>query len=364
MIQETKKTPTVTPIRMLEEEEDLAAVALVVVGSFYVYCLELTIPMMIRYFLIFLLVGILNACGQVPKNIVPVKMTTYDSLLLSQLDKNSKNKKIKYAISTTSKLPYRLEINDMLAEENSVPRPDRVLNHFTWSYLDNYILGNGDHKAKYTFYPHEDPEISAEDGMIHQSDLDKLEIELLRYEEYDGEIENITIHKKFIFTIPNPVSFTEQEIEFTIKDLPYKIKGWSESQDLRDMDSELLRKEVVAYYQKLRNILNEGLNYKYTYELQKTKYLEVALSVYLNKEEYVNMLNTNATDKITKNIMYPIENYRLVIEGNGRLVKLYRTDTEFLNWDALIYEDEEFINSIAVRLHKPQGCDTFEIITK
>ncbi|KGK30605.1 hypothetical protein EL45_09345 [Cellulophaga sp. E6(2014)] len=319
---------------------------------------------MIRYFLIFLLVGILSACGQDLKNVVPVKMTSYDSLLLSQLEKNSKHKKIKYALSTTSKLPYSLKINDILAEENIAPNDDRVLNHFTWSYLDNYILGNGNYKAKYTFQPHEDPEIAAEDGLIHQSDLDELEIELLRYEEYDGEIENITIHKKFTFTIPNPVSFTEQEIEFTIKDLPYKIKGWSESQDLRDIDSELLKKEVVAYYQELRNILNEGSNYKYTYELQKTKYLEAALSAYLNKEEYVNMLNTNATNKITKNKMYPIENYSLAIEAEGRLVKLYRTDSELLNWDVLIYEDEKYRNSLAVRLHKPKGSDTFEIITK
>ena len=62
--------------------------------------------------------------------------------------------------------------------------------------------------------------------------------------------------------------------------------------------------------------------------------------------------------------MYPIENYIIKIEGDGKLVKMYRTDPEHLNYSVLIYKDEKYINYTGARLHKPKGSDTFEIITK
>ncbi|MDO6811233.1 hypothetical protein Q4603_21630 [Zobellia galactanivorans] len=306
----------------------------------------------------------LIACGQNDKKNINIQLTPYDSLLLSKLEENSKHKKIKYSIVVTSKLPYRLEINDIFAGEHIVPGPRRELNSNTHYRLDNYILGNGTYKAKFYFYPHEDPRKSG-DGLIRQKDLDALDVIIMRYEEYNGIKENISLYKQLTFTTTEAVPFLEQEIEFTIEDLPYKIKGWSQSQDLRKMDPKKLEEEVVAYYKYLRDLMNNGKNDVFIYKEQKTKYLEAATMLYFNREEYENMLRNNASRGQNKiNNMYPIENYRISIEAQGRLVKLYRTDKKYLNQDVLIYKDDKYIHNIAVRLHKPIGSETFEIITK
>ena len=44
---------------------------------------------------------------------------------------------------------------------------------------------------------------------------------------------------------PANVPIWEQKWELDIKDLPYDLKGWTDSQDLRKMDHDILQKEVL-----------------------------------------------------------------------------------------------------------------------
>ena len=57
---------------------------------------------------------------------------------------------------------------------------------------------------------------------------------------------------------PEKVPFWEQTWEVDVKGLPYQVKGWSESQDLKKIDKNVLQKEVVEYFSNLKDLLNTG----------------------------------------------------------------------------------------------------------
>ena len=46
-------------------------------------------------------------------------------------------------------------------------------------------------------------------------------------------------------------------------DVPYSLKGWSESSDLTKEDQGVLKKELVSKYEELRNILANGQSDKF-----------------------------------------------------------------------------------------------------
>lgn len=301
--------------------------------------------------------------GESKLSVLSMQYTKEEQQIFDQLDSNSKNEKIGYALSTKLKLPHIIYINDLLDNDYSLANPKPALNHYNLSRLDEYILGNGTYKMKFILYPAK----NSEDGLIHQKDLDELMIEILRFTTNEkGFEENVTTFQKFQIEIEEPVAYLEKELEFTIADLPYKIKGWSESQDLRTVKPEKLEKEVLAYYNYLWNLLDEGKNDVFINEECKKMYLEAALVTYSDKKEYYKMLQDNINDDQpkSKGNMLPVENYRLAVEGDGRLVKLYRIDKENFNWGVLINKDEKYKASIGVRLHKPKGSTNFKVITK
>ena len=59
------------------------------------------------------------------------------------------------------------------------------------------------------------------------------------------------------------VPYFEQEWDVELTELPYELEGWSKGQDLRKWDKDKLEKKVVAYYQKLWRILNNGEGERY-----------------------------------------------------------------------------------------------------
>ena len=46
--------------------------------------------------------------------------------------------------------------------------------------------------------------------------------------------------------------YFEQTVAFTLPDVPYKIEGWKDSQDLRNFDKKLLEQKVLQAYQMIQ----------------------------------------------------------------------------------------------------------------
>ncbi len=109
---------------------------------------------------------------------------------------------------------------------------------------------------------------------------------------------------------------------FTIHDLPYQNIGWSESQDLRQMDKVALEKTVLAYYKEIQEIItskDKDMLAKISYNKMRDQFV----SQYGSKEEvqeaWDEVLDILNADEI---VFYPIEAYELVFYGEGKLVGL------------------------------------------
>ena len=156
--------------------------------------------------------------------------------------------------------------------------------------------------------------------------------------------------------------------------MPYELEGWSKGQDLRKWDKKELEKKVVAYYQKLWRILNNGEGEKYV-EVWKKADQELFSYYYTTQERYLKLVENTIEDveEYCKGTMIPLEDYEMKLYAEGKLVCLERkTHTrEFNNhspldikgWSPLISKGEKSgAADYPVKLYLPEGSNEFVII--
>jgi hypothetical protein len=309
---------------------------------------------MIKHSLLVLLVLVYSCTAQQKKE--------EKQLTNTKVQEMPDKKEIVYGISVQIDMPFELYFNDIaIAKEYSKARKIMGID------LNPYLLQNGKYNLKVKLLPIEENDTL----IVRPSDVKTSFLKLVRYELQRkpnmGRAKNYTVLQELpLPQITDPVPLLEYEWEIEITELPYTLKGWSHSQDLRTIDKEVLEKEVVAYYQYLRKLLNDGDTSTYE-KLKQKRYEETKIFNYttVSDMEKTKKKSIESILKKSKGNMWPIENYKLCIYGNGRLVKLERIDGENKGWNALIRETENgTITSIGVVLYKPIGSDTFEIIRK
>lgn len=156
------------------------------------------------------------------------------------------------------------------------------------------------------------------------------------------------------------------EGNFDLK-VPYVLKGWSDSKDLRKEDPAVLLKEILAAYQEYGDLLKakdaEGLT-RLVYQKEK----DYAQALFLDQEGSKKQWNTYRTMLDAKKLeMEPIENYKLKFYGSGRLVTLERKDYPYIGQPALRADvtdaqGEEYLEYYFNYLHKQPGSDKLEWI--
>jgi hypothetical protein len=167
------------------------------------------------------------------------------------------------------------------------------------------------------------------------------------------------------------------EDTFTVN-LPYDLEGWEHSRVFAPKtaeDTAVLTRQLVAYYETLRQELNNGEFDKF---YSRYKHSEEEESVF----NYRTLDDIHAEDakfikehlkKEAVNNMVPIEDYQLYIFAQGRVLSLLRKPTanvynrkiNIKGWGALIWlYDKEGISSMGVNVHMPMGSNQFEIIRK
>lgn len=118
--------------------------------------------------------------------------------------------------------------------------------------------------------------------------------------------------------------YYEEIVTFEAK-VPYDLKGWSQSVDLRNENQEELLKEIEKYYKSLANDFDKK-NVKSIAEKYYTKEKEIAQCFFHNEKE----AKTRWNEDIIKEIIDPnskagkIEKYELEFFGNGKVVALMR----------------------------------------
>ena len=276
-------------------------------------------------------------------------------------------KQITYGISLSMRVPYELYINDIKADYDYVGANNGV-------DINPYILKNGKYKVKLRIFP----AFKAGEKLIEFDDIEKSNI------SFDSYIRNKETNEILNYnSIPLPivapkvdVPYFEQEWDVELTELPYELEGWSKGQDLRKWDKDKLEKKVVAYYQKLWHILNNGEGGERT-KLTQKRINETAIFYYESQEENQEAIKNNQQniEKYCTNNMIPLEDYEMKLYAEGKLVCLERkTHTrEFNNkspldikgWSPLIRKGKKSgAGYYNVLLYLPQGSDEFVIIRK
>lgn len=307
-----------------------------------------------RLYFLFLLVALsFHSCAQ-NKN-----MDTIESM--------PKEKQITYAVHVNAKTPYEIYIDDILIDffyENNMNKTTE---------LNPYLLKNGIHKLKIRYLPLSDNK----DGLLDTKDIifsndSRWNLYFVKLNKdssvplgYTNEIDYGS-NALGIIPPPNKVPYWEQEWDLDIKDLPYKLKGWSESEDLSKIDKDDLEKEVIVFFENQRDLLNKGKIDEFL-RLSNKQDQELDICTYTTPEQSKidYQENIELMSKLCPNNMQPINNYKMQLFAKGKLVTLLILNGELKNWSALIsINPKGRRNYYRILLHKPKGSSSFEIIRK
>ena len=161
--------------------------------------------------------------------------------------------------------------------------------------------------------------------------------------------------------------YFEQTVTFTLPEVPYKIEGWKDSQDLRNFDKKLLEQKVLQAYQMIQKSFKErDLDKIAQFSYNKMK--DQAIAQYFDEEEvqegWEELISIAGADNLE---FYPLENYELVFYGEGRLVglKSKKKDKGFQGASALMCKfkrEGKWVEAeLDYLLHIPKGKTEFEI---
>ena len=278
------------------------------------------------------------------------------------------DKQITYMIDITTNIPVIVYVNDIKASELNMPLGTAI-------DLNPYVLKNGKCKIKLQIFPL----FRRGDTLVTVENIMRCNLffgSYIRNKETD-EILNYKADVALPIVAPKEdVPYFEQEWEVELTELPYELEGWSKGQDLRKWDKKELEKKVVAYYQKLWRILNNGEGERWT-KLTQKRINETAIFYYESEEENQKAIKNNQQNivKYCTNMMIPLEDYEMKLYAEGKLVCLERkTHTrEFNNkspldikgWSPLILKGKKSgAGYYNVLLYLPQGSNEFVIIRK
>ena len=275
-------------------------------------------------------------------------------------------KQITYMIDITTNIPVIVYVNDIKASELNMPLGTAI-------DLNPYVLKNGKCKIKLQIFPL----FRRGDTLVTVENIRRCNLffgSYIRNKETD-EILNYKADVALPIVAPKEdVPYFEQEWDVELTELPYELEGWSKGQDLRKWDKDKLEKKVVAYYQKLWRILNNGEGERY---MDLWKQADQELMFYDYETDYDSIYKEESEEikkNCTDNMIY-LEDYEMKLYAEGKLVCLERkTHTrEFNNyspldikgWSPLIRKGRKSgAEDFPVKLYLPEGSNEFVIIRK
>ena len=275
-------------------------------------------------------------------------------------------KQITYMIDITTNIPVIVYVNDIKASELNMPLGTAI-------DLNPYVLKNGKCKIKLQIFPL----FRKGDTLVTVENIMRCNLFFGSYirNKETNEILNYKADVALPIVAPKEdVPYFEQEWEVELTELPYELEGWSKGQDLRKWDKDKLEKKVVAYYQKLWRILNNGEGERY---MDLWKQADQELMFYDYETDYDSIYKEESEEikkNCTDNMIY-LEDYEMKLYAEGKLVCLERkTHTrEFNNyspldikgWSPLIRKGRKSgAEDFPVKLYLPEGSNEFVIIRK
>lgn len=253
---------------------------------------------------------------------------------------NNKMTKIEYNITFSFKnIGFQVFVNDILVEQRYNGGMNNSFN------INEYLNDQEVQKIKIRLFKTDNSNITKEDISVQECAI---------FRNNKDTDEFTTFHKIIFQTNKGELPFFEINDEIRIKDKTPLIatdllKG---AVDISKIDKKILEKNVKEKFEKLRTDLNNG-DYNIFFkeiEMRNNNYFK---SNYYNDLE-IQKYMTSATNTLKeyKEKMLPIENYRMIISGNGKLVTFERIDKEYLGDCVLLAKDTKdkvlFLNYITL----------------
>lgn len=136
------------------------------------------------------------------------------------------------------------------------------------------------------------------------------------------ERKTVLSYKTQPFDVKNAGIFADQKL-FTAN-VPYELTDWTQGVDLSKEDEAALKKEIEKKYIEYTDAFKNNNLAKYK-ELTKLRQENIFKSMYYTDEQKKqaekSYISGISNDKVK---LYPLENYKLVFYGNGRLVGLQK----------------------------------------
>ncbi|RZJ47350.1 MAG: hypothetical protein EOO44_22315, partial [Flavobacterium sp.] len=116
--------------------------------------------------------------------------------------------------------------------------------------------------------------------------------------------------------------YFEETITFNLPNVPYKIDGRRESQDLRNFDKKILEERVLQAYKMIEKAFKEKDLDKIA-QFSYNKIRDQTVSQYFDKDEVQEGWDELASIAGAESLeFFPLEDYELVFYGDGKLVGL------------------------------------------
>ncbi|MFH6934415.1 hypothetical protein [Flavobacterium sp. FlaQc-30] len=146
--------------------------------------------------------------------------------------------------------------------------------------------------------------------------------------------------------------------------VPYNLSGWQNSEDLRSIEPEMLKLEVVKEYEKISQWLKDRNLINIAQAKLKSKKEEAQALFYNNStnNEYITDFIDTWGHENTK--VQSLENYSLQFYGNGKIVTLISNTYKKSPLWATFKDDKNEDNYViySLYLHSPKGKKELEII--
>ncbi|PQL91512.1 hypothetical protein [Apibacter adventoris] len=310
----------------------------------------------------------LHGCAQEKKERTMNILTT--SQRIEYLKKNIQRYDYEplYYIETITNLNYQILVNDFPVYTNF----DYELKGGMIFNINKAILQSGKQKLEIRIYPESINEITQK-KFLDSKGYFKLQMTQTAWRKDGGGLEE----PKTILEYELPKedkqtgntidyaklkSFTDS-LSFEAK-VPYVLQGWTDGEVFKEEDSLQLKAQVAAFYQDIINAYQ-----KKEWDYIRTQYLQTDKEKY--QAEYITDENIEKFQKGLENSkidrkFFPLENYKLSVYGNGRILCLGTISGENKGYSALgyHYETKEKIGDsfISLYLYRPKGSSQFQII--
>jgi len=311
--------------------------------------------------IILAIVFINTSCGQSKKEDIS-KNQTYK--LLKNL-KNYDDEPV-YQLRVETTYSYEVRINDIvvLRKFNDYAN-NNVIN------INQAIIDNGTQNVQINIFPRsisrEQQNEYLEQGIPFYLTIEETAWQdgslvepntIVEYELSELDKNNQKIDFTKMVTFNDNTSFNAE--------IPYNLKSWQDSKIFKPEDIEKLSPKALLFYKKIKKLFDSQQGEKYM-DLLGKGYYNLAQASYFDSIKAKNHFNKRV-DAINKNLipLEPIENYKLEIMGDGRLLALVRTDG-FNKGEGVLRRNYiknafEMVNIDEILLYMPKGSDEFEVI--